>query len=817
MVLTRVASLMLSVMLIFCDGALSHPEPEHGRRVLASGGALSIGPVVIRGVEADPLHPLAHDKGFTNGIDSFYITRLTDGGTFVLHRYAPSQPTIQSNPYPEITLPGTNIEYVKPILQSPFYQAQSVRPPVAFPRPFSQFKWPGVVSDAGVGILLVAESPQFEEPIEPFVSAYPTLRVEPDSPSTLQLRFGENAGGPSTVALDWKAVERTEMSTTYVSQVFDPSARAIAIHVQEPSTLGRVWYRNGETWNQAQTESGGPQDPTLLILHAENPNAILVESQSGPPENEATIFSASVGYVRRARWTAFTVYDYQTSAEFFDRSMIPSMKAYNDQVFSLRDHEEVLKFPDTWRTLLQRVGFTDGHNLLNPEFFDRGFPAYGDPAFQADERLRASVSWVGDEAALQAMMGARLFGFDVDARYDEAVMAFYDPTSRFYFGSLQRDSGEFTSADTGSTDRVIGYNYLLSLMRLTELLDSRIGLSEAEVQRLVDGVLPVLQGGYVDDYPQVAYLWGYPDIRAILQSEYGMGRELSEAQLSYVCGLWWLRTHEPRYRRCQIQSLRLPETFPLTLRGSSHLWGLDVVHGAYVTDALLLAHRTTGARHYLDAALDGWREELLFLFSNLNYPETSFDDRAMAVTSYYSTFADLHRGNYWRGDAWNNSRTLWSLSKLLAFVDDARIRWQLEMARETHKQSMPVADQVYNPIQRSDFYDRTIDRNNFELNYEGLAQHYSTQIGYSNDLWREAFIFDSIRSSDATVYRIPGAIASDPGLAFVRGSPNQRVRLTIDALDCSFKGDRVTRVIRLNSSGVARVELRSSVPSVGTD
>lgn len=812
MVLRRVAGLMLSGMLVFCDGAASSPELKQGKRVFASGGAFSVGRVVIRGVETDPLRPLAHDKGFTNGTDSFYITRLTDGGTFVLHRYAPPEPTIQPNPYPELTLPGTTIEYVKPIPQSPFYQAQSVRPPAAFATPFSQFKWPGLVSDAGVGILLVAESPLFEEAIEPFVSAYPTLQVEPDSPRTLQLRFGEKAGESSTVALDWKAVEHADTGTTYVAQVPDPRARVIALNVQDPSTMGRVWYRDGETWKQAQTESGGPQDPDLLILHTENPNAILVESQGGPPSDEATMFSTMVGYVKRARWTAFTVYDRQTSAEFFDRSLVPSMKAYNDHLYSLRGRDEVLNFPDAWHTLLRRVGFTHGKNLLNPEFFDRGFPAYGDPAYQADENLRASVSWAGDEAALQALMGARLFGFDVDPRYAQAVRVFYDTKKRFYFGSLQRESGEFTSADTGSTDRVIGYNYLLSLTRLIELLDSPLGLSEKEVQGLVDGVLPVLQGGYVDGYPQVAYLWGYPDIREILQSEYGMGRELSEAQLSYICGLWWLRTHEPRYRRCQIQSLRLPETFPLSLRGSSHLWGLDVVHGAYVTDALLLAHRTTGARHYLNAALNGWREELLFLFSNLNYPETSFDDRAMAVTSYYSTFADLHRGNYWRGDAWNNSRTLWSLSKLLAFVDDPRILWQLEMARETHKQTMPVADQVYNPVQRSNLFDRAIDRNNFELSYEALAQHYSTQIGYSNDVWREAFIFDSIRSTEATVYRIPGAIISDPGLAFIRGAPDQLVQLTIAARDCSFKGGRATRVIRLSSSGVARLELRSSVP-----
>lgn len=798
---------MLSLIVAVCGGDQGHLPDMQTQRLWP--GSLAIGRVVLQGKEAAPFRPFAHGTGFTNGTDTFFTTKLEDGGTFVLYRYTPSQPTITANPYPEIVFPGTSVRYVKPTPQTPFYEAQTVTPPFAVATPYSEFKWPGLFSDAGVGIFLVAESPVFEEAIEPFVSAYPTLRLVPDTAGRLRLRFDEGASEPKPVMLSWEAVNHTEMSTTYVAPVLDPSVRTIAIRLSDPNTAERVWYRTGDTWKFALTEYGGSHDPDLLIIQTEEPNAILIESQSGPPDEHATIFSARVGYVDQARWAAFTIYDHQTADEFFARTMVPSMKAYNDSLFALRDWAPTLSFPDTWRNLLERVGFTDGENLLNPEFFNRGFPAAGDPAYQVDDNLKVSVSWVSDESALQAVMGARLFGFPIDDRYAQGVRAFYEPTTSFYYGSFQRGIGTFTSADTGSDDRVIGYNYLLSLMRLTELIGTPVGLPAADVQRLVDRVLPTLQPGYVRGYPQVGYLWGYPDIQQILQSEYGMGRELSEAQLSYVCGLWWLRTHETRYRRCQVDSLRLPEEFALTLRGSSYLWGLDVVHGAYVTDALLLAYRTTGERHYLDAALNGWREELLFLFSDQNYPETSFDDRAMAVTSFYSAYADLHQGNNWRGDAWNNVRTLWSLSKLLAYVDDPRIWFQLDMARETHKQSMPVADQVYDPVQQSDFYNTTIERRDFELNYEALAQHYSTQIAYSNDLWREAFIFDSIRSADATVYRIPGAVLSDAGLAYVRGAPGGLVHLTIDALDCTFRDGRAATTVRLNASGIARVPLRS--------
>jgi hypothetical protein len=752
---------------------------------------------------------LSDHSSYTNGTDTFYTTKMSDGGIFVLYRYGPSLSSIMTNPYPEIVIRGGSIRYVTSIPTSPFYEERTVRPPVSLTTPYSQLKWPALLSDDGMGIFLVAESPIFEEAIEPFVSGYPSLRVNRERPTSLRLSFDQVGAQPKAVALKWVPVEHTATTTTYTALISDPLARAIEVHLPDPGSAKRVWYLTGKSWTAASTQAGGPHDPDLLLLETDKPNMILVESQTGPPQSQATLYSTLPGYVERARWAAFSLYDGQTGRAFFARSMTTSLKAYNDRLSTLRDQTPAHRFPNTWRRLLELVGFTKGENLLNPKFFSVGFPEAADPSYEVDDRLKMSVSWVSDEAALQAVMGARLFGFSIDPRYAVGVDAFYDPRSVFYYGAYKRDTRKFTSADTGGDGVVIGYNYLLSLARLTELIGTPLGLAAKQVQALVDRVLPILQRGYVDEFSQVPYLWSYPELKGI-QWEYGMGKELSEAQLSYVCGLWWLRTHETRYSECELRALGVPEELALTLRGSSYLWGLDVVHGAYVTDALLLAYRTTGARHYLEAALNGWREELLFLFSDLNYPETSFDDRGMAVTSYYSTFADLHRGNYWRGDAWNNSRTVWSLAKLLAFVDDPRIVWQVEIARETHKQSMPQADAVYNPVQRSLYYGKLIDTADFELNWEDLRSHYSTQIGFSNDVWREAFIFESIQSPDARVYRIPGVLLTDPGLAYVVGKPGSVAQLTIEAKDCTFASGLATIEVRLDSAGVARVPLFSS-------
>jgi hypothetical protein len=778
--------------------------------VSVRGSDLALGRVLIRGVQTSPLRPLDDHSGYTDGADTFYLTKLADGGTFVLYRYAPASPTITTNPYPEIVMPGTNIRYVTTIPASPFYQEQIVTPPFTFAKPYSQFKWPALISNAGVGVFMVAESAIFEEAIEPFVSAYPALRVVPDTSGRLGIRFDQAGSKTTSVSLPWTPIEHTATTTTYLVSILDPSTQAIAIHVPQPKTASRVWYRVGNAWQAALTEYGGARDPNLLILHADKPNAILVELQSGAPARQAVLYSTAPGYVQRARWAAFTIYDGQGARGFFTHDTAPSLKAYNDRLYALRDQTPEPQLSTTWHTLLQQTGFTQGKNLLNPKFFDRGFPVAGDPSYAADPHLNVSVSWVTDEAALQAVMGKRIFNFNVDPRYAIGVNSFYDRGKAFYYGELVRSTNQFTSADTGSNGIVIGYNYLLCLMRLTELIDSGAGLAAGDVQALVDQVLPVLQSGYFDSFPQVAYLWSYPDLGRVYQSEYGMGRELSEAQLSYVCGLWWLRTHAPRYLECETKALQLPEKAALTLQGSSYLWGLDVVHGAYVTDALLLAYRTTREPHYLEAALKGWREELLFLFSDLNYAETSFDDRGIAVTSYYSTFADLHEGNYWRDDSWNNSRTLWSLSKLLAYTNDPRILSQLRMARQTHKQSMPQIDTIYNPVQESGYYKIPIDTNDFAMNYEDLRNHYSTQISYSTDTWREAFIFESINSVDATVYRIPGALLSDPGLAYVVGRPGTTVYLSISARDCVFANGSSSTQIRLDASGIARIPLLAS-------
>jgi len=336
--------------------------------------------------------------------------------------------------------------------------------------------------------------------------------------------------------------------------------------------------------------------------------------------------------------------------------MTPAINAYNSLMFSLRESGPPKVFPQSWTELLRLAAFDKGHNILDPKFFDVGFSEAADPSFDLDNNLKISVSWVSDEAALQAVMGERLFGYRIDPEYGEGVRAFYDSADTFYWGAFLRGKRTFTSADTGGNGVVIGYNYLLSLVRLTELIGSPASLPAPDVQRLVDRALPVLQPGYTSGFSQIPYLWAFPGLSGV-QWEYGMGKELSEAQLSYVCGLWWMRTSDPRYLHCEEAAIQLPLSRALQIDGASFLWGLDVVHGAYAVDALLLAYRTTGSRKYLQAALMGWRAELLFLFSNLDYPETSFDDRAMSVTSYYSTFADLNRGNYWRGDSWNNVRT----------------------------------------------------------------------------------------------------------------------------------------------------------------
>ena len=786
------------------------PANERSQEVSVRDNRLVVGRTAMRGVDARPLRK-RKSGGYSNGVDTFYPTRLSDGGVFVLYRYSPSTPKITTNPYPQITFPGKQIQYVTTSPERPFYEERIVEPPFYLSSPFSEMKWPALLSDAGVGLFPVAESPIFEEAIEPFVSAYPAVRLSQAGPSDIHLRFDEEQAGATSANLDWEQTKHSETATTYLSPISDSSAKAVAIQLPNARTVKGVWYRKGGAWERARVQQGGPRNPDLLIAHIDNADAIRLESRSGSPGREATLYSTIPGYVRRARWAAFTIYDWQASDEFFSRSMAPSMKAYNDRLHSLRTKAPVKSFSRSWRRSLKLVGFTEGRNLLNPKFFDRGFPVAGDPLYESDANLRnMSVSWVSDESALQAVMGARLFGFEIDDRYGIGVRTFYDPDGPFYWGALKRATDEFTAADTGSPDRVVGYNYLLSLMRLTELIDTSPGLAATEVQALVDRVLPVMQQGYAHEHREIPYLWGYPDITRPLQWEYGMGRELSEAQLSYICGLWWLRTHESKYLECQKEALELAREEALTLRGSSYLWGLDVVHGAYVNDALLLAHRTTGDSRYLDAALGGWREELLFLFSKLDYPETSFDDRAAAVTSYYSTFADLHQGNYWRNDAWNNARTLWSLSKLLKYVHDSRIVRLLGIASETHKQTMPAFDAVENPIQRSDFYDKPIDPKDYELSWEDMATRYSTQVAFSNDVWRQAFLVNSIRSSQAAVFRIPGVLLEGPGFAYVAGSPDESVKITIRARDCTFANGALTKRIRLNESGLARVRLKAA-------
>lgn len=799
-------TLILSVLCSACSiGPLGGQSPGLRVSVVPTTAGIRVGDVSISGSR----HSLPKYRGggeYSNGNDSYYTTPLADGGLFILYRFAPPVSSIYADPYPELALPGTTVQYAAPSTVSPFVRQETATPPMTFATPFNELKWPALFSNAGIGIFTVAESPIYEEPIEPFVSAYPTVRITAASAARLRIGFDEPGGANSSASLDWTPSERTIDSTTYVASVPTQATSAIVLQLQRPTMARRIWYSSGGAWIPAITEVGGSNDPNLVVVHVKNPTRLLVESVSGPPSGSVTMYTSEVGYVSRARWAAFTIYLRTTASEFFGRSLTPTMRAYNDWLFRLRDPSVAPSFSQSWRQLLDLVAFTEGKNELNPKFFDHGFPAYGDPAYESNPSLQRSVSWVSDESALQAVMGSRLFDFGLDPRYAEGVKAFYDPTSSFYFGAYDRTNQKLTSADTGGSGVVIGYNYLLSITRLTELIDTPAGLPAQTVQSLVDRALPLLETGYVQGYSQVSYLWKYPPLSG-LQWEYGMGKELSEAQLSYVCGLWWLRTRETRYLRCETSAIRLPEAYALTLRGSSFLWGLDVVHGSYVMDALILAYKTTASREYLDAALTGWREELLFLFSDLNYPETSFDDRAMTVTSFYSTFADLHQGNDWRGDSWNNVRTLWSLSKVLAYVDDPRIVWELQLANQTHKQSMPLVDTVYSPTQRSGVLNVLIDQNDFGLSYEDLRAHYSTEIAFSNDVWRDAFLFESIDAVGGSVFRIPGTLLTDAGLAYVVGAPHALVSLTIRSRDIAFKGGQKSLQLHLGPTGIARLPL----------
>src|SRR5205807_2333152 len=108
------------------------------------------------------------------------------------------------------------------------------------------------------------------------------------------------------------------------------------------------------------------------------------------------------------------------------------------------------------------------------------------------------------------------------------------------------------------------------------------------------------------------------------------------------------------------------------------------------------------------------------------------------------------------------------------------------------------------------YYNVPVDPNNFELNYEDLRNHYSTQIAFSTDIWREAFMFDSLQSPDARVFRIPGAVISD-ATAYVVGRPHTTANVSIYALDCQFGDGRRVASVRLDENGVARLSLRSAI------
>src|SRR5437667_4398792 len=98
--------LALSLVAAVCNRGERHSVVERAGKISARGNSLLIGQVVLRSVGNQSLNRTAARTGYTNGTDTYYTRRLPDGGVFVLHRYAPSVPTITANPYPTIDLPG---------------------------------------------------------------------------------------------------------------------------------------------------------------------------------------------------------------------------------------------------------------------------------------------------------------------------------------------------------------------------------------------------------------------------------------------------------------------------------------------------------------------------------------------------------------------------------------------------------------------------------------------------------------------------------------------------------------------------------------
>src|SRR5205823_5847150 len=101
----------------------------------ASDSSLRIGRVTIRGLQNGPLRASKDHLTYSNGTDTFYLTNMADGGVFVLYRYSPSTPTITTNPYPELSIPGARVRYVMPTSSRPFYGVATATPPFSFARP----------------------------------------------------------------------------------------------------------------------------------------------------------------------------------------------------------------------------------------------------------------------------------------------------------------------------------------------------------------------------------------------------------------------------------------------------------------------------------------------------------------------------------------------------------------------------------------------------------------------------------------------------------------------------------------------------------
>jgi hypothetical protein len=776
--------------------------------VSTQGNALNIalpsGLVTLRGVTGKSFFVSGDQYKAAN--ETVIARHIPDGGTLLLYRYTVDAAGPVERIYPTLTLPGRTFTTYEFTGSPPFRKDKTYDIRKNYDRPYAELALPLITTDANVAVLFLGESPGFEEPIEPFASAYDHISVSP-AQRAINVFFDGPAGEPSPVKFDWSKVATSASSGTFVSHI-GGGVRSLIVTLPEDAKLIRCWYRTADgNWHQATTQRRQPYGRRLW-MRIQNANQILVEIDKPAPDAEGTSWTVTVPFVLESRWAAFAVYGARSNATVLRQQLAPALKALNDTMYSLRDRRSQRRFALSWNAALRRTAFTTGKNFLNPKFWDHGLPVAGDPLIKFGDYMSNSVSWVTADAALQALEGSQMLGLPSDPRYGQGVASFDDRARAFYYGAYNRKTHAFADSDTSDKGFVIGYNYLLSLRDLTDVAGTPEGLSVADTRALVDRVLPTLHLGWIRAYPMEDFEWSSSDFTLSPRQD-GMGRGLSETRLAYICGEWYAATKDPKYRSCERRALELATQYVGEIQSLDQLDGMDILQVADAIDALSLAYSQSGNPLYLDSLLGTYKELLLSAFSWRDYGETVFDDRGMTASSFQSTFFDRAQGNFWRADSWDNARAIWSLAKLLRFGYDRRIVWQMQMASESHKQSMPAVDALMRSPEVSDFYYQgAVDPNDYDLMWESLVARYSTKLDFSDAIWRDAWIFDSVTTSSGQVFRIPGVTDLAPGSVLVVGAPGTVAKLRIISHDAMFASGSRTATARIGSKGYKLVSLR---------